>query len=58
MTKTEIICEKCKHFVKFYKGGCAAFSDIPREILEGKNKHKRPLKNQKNNLVFEPLESE
>jgi hypothetical protein len=49
----EIICIKCTQF-----GGaiCPAFPDgIPENILSGKNKHRKPLPGQKNNIVFEPI---
>jgi hypothetical protein len=33
---------------------CDAFPDgIPDEIAYGRNKHLKPLKNQKNNIVYE-----
>lgn len=36
---------------------CKAFSDrIPNEIAYGKNKHLKPLKNQKNKIVYERRE--
>lgn len=50
----DLICFKCKHFRKF-EGGCDAFPDgngIPMQILET-NKHDKPLKEQKNKIVFE-----
>lgn len=49
------LCRKCIH----YRGNlrCRAFSEgIPDEILEGENDHSKPLKGQKNNIVFEPLD--
>lgn len=49
-----LICLDCKHFRKF-EGGCDAFPDdngIPQEIIQ-KNKHDKPIKGQKNNIVFE-----
>ena len=53
MTPLKIICEKCNHFTPL-KGGCKAFNDIPNEILSGENDHSKPLKDQKNEIVFEP----
>lgn len=51
----ELICFKCKHFREF-KGGCDAFPDgIPDEIVSGENQHLKPLPDQKNNIIFEPL---
>lgn len=57
----EIICAKCKHFIKSEKrfNKCKAFPKIPGipwEIISGENDHKKPLPNQKNNIVFEPKE--
>lgn len=51
LTAKDPICFKCKHFNVF--GGCKAFQDIPEEILSGENDHSKPLKNQKNDIVFE-----
>jgi len=35
---------------------CKAFPDgIPEEISSGENKHTKPLKSQKNSLVFEDI---
>lgn len=55
----EPICTKCKHYHTddnycdaFPKGG-----GIPYEILEGDNDHSKPLPEQKNNIVFEPIEN-
>lgn len=48
-------CLFCVH----YKGDskCSAFIDgIPSEIYLGKNKHRKPLKGQINDLVFTPVE--
>jgi len=54
MEAIDLICLKCKHFA--VNGiGCAAFPDgIPDEI-QFKNKHDKPLKNQGNDIVFEPI---
>ena len=50
------ICFKCIHR-RPYSGGCNAFPiDIPNEIIF-KNKHNTPIKEQKNNIVFEEGES-
>lgn len=56
MTETiKLICFECKHF-RVVETGCDAFpGGIPDEILE-KNKHSKPLKEQKNKIVFEPIE--
>ncbi len=56
MTETiKLICYNCKHFRQF-EGGCDAFpDDIPDEILQT-NEHSKPLKDQKNKIVFEPKE--
>ncbi|WP_179320362.1 cytoplasmic protein [Winogradskyella helgolandensis] len=48
----DLICFKCKHWHEF-DDGCKAFPEgIPDSILI-RNKHAKPIKNQKNNLVFE-----
>ena len=50
------ICFKCIH-QRPYLGGCNAFPDgIPEQIIF-KNKHNKPIKEQKNNIVFEEGES-
>lgn len=51
----KINCLKCKHFNQF-GGGCKAFEDIPDEIVNGLNKHEKPIKGQKGTFVFEPIE--
>ena len=57
MEATQLVCFKCKHFRRFTgDGGCNAFpKGIPDEITSGKNEHKKPLKEQKNDIVFEPI---
>lgn len=51
----DLICIKCKHY-NIKKNNCDAFNDeIPHEIYVGLNDHKEPLKEQKNNIVFEPI---
>lgn len=55
MEAIELVCFSCKNFRRF-EGGCNAFPDgIPDEITSGINEHKTPLKDQKNNIVFEPI---
>jgi hypothetical protein len=56
MTDTiDLICYKCKHFDPI-GGGCAAFpGEIPDEILQ-ENEHSKPLPDQDNKIVFEPIE--
>lgn len=57
---------KCKHFLGIHYLNskieeeedeylkCKAFPDgIPEEVAYGKNKHKRPLKDQDNDIVYE-----
>lgn len=61
MTETiDLICFNCVHFRRI-AGGCDAFPDeIPDEILLS-NKHDKPIKGQKNKIVFEngqPRETE
>ena len=49
----EAICFKCKNF-DLETVSCPAFKgDIPDEIIFGDNNHKKPLKGQKNDIVFE-----
>lgn len=54
------ICLKCIHFREDFNGlNCDAFpKGIPDVILLGKNDHSEPLPEQKNEIVFEPIESE
>jgi hypothetical protein len=55
MTPKDLICFKCKHFREI-EGGCDAFPEgIPPEIIEA-NEHDKPIKDQDNNIVFEPVE--
>jgi len=55
MIPKDLICFKCEHFNQLI-GGCKAFpDDIPSEIIAGDNDHKKPLPDQKNNIVFEPI---
>jgi hypothetical protein len=56
MEAVELVCFNCKNFRRF-EGGCNAFPDgIPDEITSGENKHSKPLPEQENDLVFEPIE--
>ena len=51
MEAIDTICLKCIHF-RPLRGGCDAFPDgIPDQII-GSNEHSKPLKDQKNNIVF------
>lgn len=55
MTIIEPICFKCKHY-NVEKGTCKAFAnEIPDAIYIGDNDHSKPLPNQENNIIFEPL---
>tara|TARA_R110001632_G_C11241926_1_gene407779 strand:- start:53 stop:229 length:177 start_codon:yes stop_codon:yes gene_type:complete len=55
MIPLNLICFKCKNFTN---KGCIAFlNGIPEIIISGENDHSKPLPNQKNDIVFEPLES-
>lgn len=50
----DFICFKCKHF-KEIVGGCSAFpEDIPFGMGVLFN-HNKPLPNQNNDIVFEPI---
>lgn len=54
MQATKLVCFSCKHFRDNKGGGCDAFPNgIPPIIAGGRNKHKSPLKNQDNNIVYE-----
>ena len=56
MEAVELVCFNCKHF-RDIQGGCNAFPDgIPDEITSGENKHSKPLPDQDNKIVFEPIE--
>ena len=46
-------CNVCKNHIGGLK--CKAFDVIPDEIIFGEIKHNKPLKNQENNIVFEPI---
>lgn len=52
-----VSCNNCKHydFENMDHFACKAFSNIPKEILTGKNKHLSPLDGQVNDIVFEVL---
>ena len=49
------ICNGCKNHIDGLK--CKAFEIIPDEILFGENDHSKPLPDQKNDIVFEPIET-
>ena len=67
-------CLTCKHYrgtitineveeKDYYLEGelhhtCAAFKIIPEEISEGKNLHRKPLPEQENDIVYEPIKPE
>ena len=56
MIGSEPICMECKHFdYKNLEGlTCKAFPNgIPDDILMGENDHKKPLKKQDNDIVYE-----
>ena len=59
MMYEEPICFSCKHF-DINALTCTAFAPagFPGEILGGDNDHKKPLRGQKNSIVFEPIENE
>jgi hypothetical protein len=53
MEAVNLVCFKCKNFNPM-GFGCKAFPDgIPDEITSGMNTHKKPLKGQGNDIVFE-----
>ena len=50
------ICFDCKHRNEHGPLKCKAFPDgIPDAILLGKKKHSKPLPEQGNDIVFEPI---
>lgn len=49
---TDPVCNYCKNHVNGSK--CKAFDYIPDIIFTGVSKHKKPLPNQGNTVVFEP----
>jgi len=56
MTIQEPICFNCKYY-NSEAGSCPAFPvRIPEIIYSGPNKHLKPLKRQKNDIVFDPGE--
>lgn len=56
MEAVELVCFNCKNFRRF-EGGCNAFPNgIPDEITSGENEHLKPLPDQENDIVFEPIE--
>ena len=56
MEAVDLVCFNCKH-LNVFGLGCKAFPDgIPDEITSGENKHSKPLPEQENDLVFEPIE--
>lgn len=58
MQPVDVICFRCKHF-REVDGGCSAFpTNIPESILSGENEHSKPLKDQENDIVFEPIEDD
>lgn len=50
------LCSSCKNYKGDFK--CKAFQErIPNEIFLGFEPHKKPLPDQKNDIVFEPIET-
>jgi hypothetical protein len=47
------VCNYCKNHIKGLK--CKAFDVIPKEILFMYNNHTKPLPEQTNEIVFEPI---
>ena len=48
------VCLPCKHLIDYGEGRkCKAFKNIPLEIWEGKNNHKKPYRGD-NGIVFTP----
>ena len=60
MTGPQPVCLECKHLDRNNFDGvtCNAFPEgIPEEILVLGNKHSKPLPEQDNDIVFEPIEN-
>ena len=49
------VCTRCKHLKNGRLRNCRAFKEIPMEIWEGKNNHRKPYKGD-NGIRFEPIE--
>lgn len=50
-----VLCNNCKNYIGDLK--CLAFpNEISQEILNGENDHSKPLPEQDNDIVFEPIE--
>ncbi len=55
MEAVDLVCFKCKNYRRF-RSGCLAFPNgIPDQITSGQNEHSKPLKGQRNKIVFEPI---
>ena len=55
MEAVDLVCFKCKNYRKF-SGCCLAFPEgIPDQITSGQKEHSKPLKGQRNKIVFEPI---
>jgi len=54
----DCVCISCKHLrTNMVNAFCKAFPNgIPDEIIFGISDHKKPLKDQKNDIVFEQVE--
>ena len=52
-----LTCAMCKNYT--YDGKCKAFpKGVDVSVATGKNDHSKPLKGQKNTIVFEPIEND
>jgi hypothetical protein len=51
----KVYCENCRHYIG-ETSRCPAFgyNPIPWAIFFGADKHLKPVKGQRNNIVFEP----
>jgi hypothetical protein len=47
------VCNNCKNKLRGLQ--CRAFDRIPDDILYGRSEHKKPYKDQKNDLIYEPI---
>ena len=51
---TKSQCKKCDNYILNFT--CLAFTEkIPQEVFINKIIHNKPLKNQDNDIVFEPI---
>ena len=58
MEAKDLVCLRCKHY-RPLAGGCEAFGlDIPKKIIWEGDPHTKPLPEQENDIVFEPIKKQ